>query len=658
MLRHYLELKEQYPDALLFYRMGDFYEMFFEDAQIAAPVLEVVLTARHKGAEHETPMCGVPHHALETYVGKALRAGFKVAICEQMEDPAKAKGLVRREVIRVVTPGTLSEPALLEGKEANLLAALVWKDGQGAGAFLDISTGEFFLRRWNAVEAGVDDLEILRPREVVFEEDTLPESLATWMERSGTCRSPLSQGTSVEGAAAGDVLRRQLGVATLSGFGLEDSDRAVVAAAAALMYARDTQKNDLAHIKNLKVREADEAPVVDSTTLANLDVFRNQREGTRTGTLLSVLDRTTISPGGRLLKTWLRWPLRSVEPLEQRHSAVDELLEKREVRSRIRELLPATGDPERMVSRAVLGSLMPKEAAALREGLRTAPDILGALSESDAEILREAAGVDPLPGLLGRLEEWLEENPAPSLKDGGVIAAGVHKELDECRDLARDSKRHVLALEKQEKEKTGIASLKIRYNRVFGYYLEVTRANQDLVPERYIRKQTLANAERYVTPELKELEEQILRAEERQLELEAKLFTELREAVAKEAEGIRNLARTLAQLDCLAALAEVADRQRYVRPVVLPPGDPIRIEGGRHPVVEQASREPFVPNDVVLDEETQIILLTGPNMGGKSTYLRQVALIVLMAQAGSFVPGVPGGNRSGGQDLHPGGSIG
>jgi DNA mismatch repair protein MutS len=643
MLRHYLEVKAEHPDAIVLYRMGDFYEMFFEDARRAAPILEVTLTARNKGTDNEAPMCGVPHHAVEGYVAKLLDAGLRVAICDQVEDPAEAKGLVRREVTRVVTPGTVSDPALLEGKEDNLLAAVVW-DGDGgagdagAGAFLDVSTGTFFARRWRTPEEGVEDLEVLRPREVLLDEEA-PEELRRWIERRGVCATPLAGDRHLDPRRAAELLERQFGTSTLKGFGLAPGEPAVLAAAAALAYARETQLSELAHVRGLTVQTVGEGLVLDPTTLANLEVFRNLREGGRKGTLLAVLDRTVTPPGGRLLRAWLRRPLTDPEAIGERHEAVGELVAEEARRERLRQHLERLGDPERLLSRAVLGTLAPREAAALREALAAAPEVLAEAAAGASPLLGRLAAADPLPGLLAELQRVLAEAPTGGVKDGGVIAPGVDPELDRCRSLARDSKRHILALEAAERERTGIGSLKIRYNKVFGYYIEVTRAHQHRVPADYIRKQTLVNAERYVTPEVKELEEQILAAEERQLVLEEEHYRRLQGTIAAEAAGLAALARAAATLDALATFAEVAARNRYARPRVTAAGEAIRIRDGRHPVVEVRGGEDFVPNDTELDSaDAQVVLLTGPNMGGKSTYLRQVALIALMAQAGSFVP--------------------
>jgi DNA mismatch repair protein MutS len=660
MVRQYLEIKAQHPDAVLLYRMGDFFEMFFDDALKAAPILEVQLTARNRGSDSEAPMCGIPHHALDTYLAKLLAAGLRVAICDQVEDPAKAKGLVRREVVRVVTPGTLSDPGLLDSKEDNLLAAVAWKGergepgesreaGAGAGAFLDVSTGDFFVRRWATAEEAADDLALLRPRELlVAAGGDLPPRLREWAERDCPCITPLAGDRLLDPRRAAELLQRHLGAGTLRGFGLQPDEPAVLAAASALAYARETQRSELSHVQALTVREVHDRLILDAATLANLEVFRPAAAaaaaapaglGRRRATLLGVLDRTATPPGARTLREWLRRPLRDPQAIGRRHEAVAELAADHPRRERLRDRLARAGDPERLLARAVLGTLSPREAAALRDGLAEAPAILAELAAAEAPLLAEISTADPLAGLAAELARVLEAVPAATLDEGGVIAAGVDPELDRYRSLTRDSKRHVLALEARERERTGIASLKVRYNRVFGYHLEVTRANQARVPADYIRRQTLANAERYVTPELKDLEDQILAAEERQVAIEQEHFRRLTAAVAGHAPGLHALAAALGTLDALAAFAETAARHRYTRPRMLPAGEAITIREGRHPVVEQASRDAFVPNDTEIDSgSSQIVLLTGPNMGGKSTYLRQVALIVLMAQAGSLVP--------------------
>ena len=642
MLRHYLELKARHPDALLFYRMGDFFELFFDDAIEASRLLGLTLTARQKGTESEAPMCGVPHHAAMGYAGKLLALGRKVVLCDQVEDPAQAKGLVRREVTRVLTPGTLAETGLLDAKEESLLAALLFEGERGAGAFLDVSTGAFFVRRFRDGAEALAELEATRPRELLAQDGELPPLVEAWAARSAVCRTPYGERLEV-GRAAAERLKRRLAVATLRGFGLDDEEPAVRAAAAALAYAEENQLAPLAHVRDLAVREARDRLVLDATTLANLEVLRNTQDGGAAGTLLELVDRTRSAPGGRLVRDWLRRPLADPAAIAARHDAVGELVNESARTARIREQLDRIPDLERLAGRAVLGTLTPREAAALRDGLSSAPRLLAELAGATSRLLIDAARVDPLAPLAAELERTVAPSPAVSLDEGGVVADGVDAELDEARSLARDSKSHVLALEARERERTGIGSLKVRYNRVFGYSIEISRAQAAKeaakVPPEYQRRQTLVNAERYATPELQELEAKILDAEGRQLEIERRIFGELRARVATEAAGLAALARALATVDVLAGFADLAARQRYARPDVLAPGAPIRVTDGRHPMVERALGDGFVANDTELDGSScQIVLLTGPNMGGKSTYLRQVALIVLLAQAGSFVP--------------------
>jgi len=638
MLRHYLELKTQYPDAVLFYRMGDFYELFFDDAVRVAPLLDLTLTARQKGTANEAPMCGVPHHAVAGYIGKLIRLGLKVAVCDQVEDPAQAKGLVRREVTRVVTPGTISELSLLESREENLLAGLFWQGGDGAGAFLDISTGSFFLRRWRDPVEAVAELEVLRPRELLCAPEDLPAMVRAWAERDVVCRTALD-GFLESPAKSAERLVRQFGVGTLRGFGLEEGEPGVRAAAAVLSYAQSTQKNRLDHVTEITLRSANDRLVLDATTLGNLEVLRAQRDPERGTSLLSVLDVSVTAPGGRLLRDWLRRPLKDLPAISERHDAIAALLADPPRRARLRAALARVADLERLTTRAVVGSLTPREAAALRDTLVAVPPIFGDLGALASGLIASAVATDPLADLSAGLVSGLEEEPAGSLDDGRVIASGVDGELDQYRSLASDAKRHILELEERERKRTGISSLKVRYNRVFGYSIEITRANQAAVPADYVRRQTLANAERYVTPEVQELEERILHAEDRRMAIEKRLYGELLARIAAGATRLQKLGQAIALVDVLAAFAEVAARRGYIRPAMAPAGSGVRIEEGRHPVLEAALGEAFVPNDLELDPEgSQIVLLTGPNMGGKSTYLRQAALLVLMAQAGSFVP--------------------
>ncbi len=638
MLRHYLEVKAAHPDALVFYRMGDFFELFYDDAVTAAPVLEVTLTARHKGRENEAPMCGVPHHALDAYLGRAVRAGFKVAICDQVEDPAEAKGLVRREVVRVVTPGTLSEPGLLEAAEDNLLAVVVWEGQVGALALLDVSTGLFEVQRVRQASDAVDALELARPREVVFG-GVLPTDLSLWLEARVSCRTEVGADQIPRPDRAGDELKRQLRIETLRGLGIDEPDVAVQAAAVALRYVRATQRQELGHLRHLSLREGSDALVLDATTLANLDVLQGSRDTSRQHSLLATVDATRTAAGGRLLRQWLRRPLRDLATIGARHEVVVELVADTTRRRALGDTLRQIADLERSSTRAVLGSIGPREAAALRDTLVGAPEVLALAGAGEAVRTKELAHTPACPGLAAELVRMLAPEPSHTVGDGGVIAAGVDAELDRARALARDVRRVILEREASERERTGISSLKIRYNKVFGYYIEITKANARNVPAEYIRKQTLVNAERYITPEIKALEEEVLAAEERQAALEVEWWNRVVEAIAAESENLRRLAHALAEIDVLRGFADVAAKRSWVAPRMTPAGGAMVVRDGRHPIVEGTTREPFVPNDALLDpDEAQIVVLTGPNMGGKSTWLRQIALICLLAQAGSLVP--------------------
>ena len=644
MLRHYLEIKAQHPGAIVLYRMGDFFELFFEDAEIAAPVLQVQLTARQKGTPSEAPMCGVPHHAIESYIGKLVVAGFRVAVCDQVEDPAEAKGLVKREVTRVITPGTVTELSLLDSSEPNLLLALLAEGDELAGALLDISTGSFFVERWTTVDEVIDDLTKIAPREVLYLPDQLDEPLKSWLRVNIACATELEPDLLDTPSQATDRLQRQLGVGSLRGFGLEKKELVVKAAAAALVYAEEAARASLDHVRSIEVRRRDQFVTLDEETLRNLEVFRNQREGTRQATLLWAIDRTVSPGGGRHLKDWLARPLLDAAAIEARLDAVDELVRKASARQRVLEHLKRIGDVERLLARAVLGNMTPVEAAGLRAALEEAPLALAPIESVESPALVDIARVDALPDLCSKLSQNLVAEPPSHFRSGGVIAPGVDTELDRARSLANDGKEHLLALQAREREKTGIGSLKVRYNRVFGYFIEVTKAQQERVPEHYIRKQTLTNAERYFTEELKALEEQVLGAEDLQLSLEEEIFDRLRLAIAAEAVRLRALALALSRLDVFAGLAEVAARHDYCRPKLTGIGGPLNIEDGRHPVVERtvsasSVSDVFVANDLDLDgQQEQIVVLTGPNMGGKSTYLRQVALTALLAQCGGFVP--------------------
>jgi DNA mismatch repair protein MutS len=624
--------------------MGDFYEMFYEDAKLASRLLELTLTARGKGTDNVVPMCGFPHHQLEAYTARLVRAGQRVAICDQVEDPRKAKGLVRREVVRIVTPGTVTDPEQLEAKDNAWVGAVATASKRLGAAFLDLSTGEFLA--WesatDAAEAWVALAERLReftPREIIHAEDfEFPEPFKN--ERSGGALFSSADAYTFSPQPAADLLRSHFKVASLDGFGLRDRPAAAAAAGGLLQYVQETQKCGLEHLNELLFHEPSSYLLLDPATRRNLELERSLRDGGRHGSFLHAVDATLTSPGGRLLRRWLLAPLLDPEQITARHDVVDALLRRPDARSRAREQLDHIHDIERLLARAVGGTINPREMLALRLSLERLPDLLAALEPIDAALLRETLDtLDLCPDVAQRLARALVDEPPVSLKDGGVIGGGFNAELDELRSIRKDGRAYIASLEAKEREASGITSLKVKFNKVFGYFIEVSKANLHLVPEHYHRKQTISTGERFVTPELKEYEAKVLNAQERIEELELELFRQLRAEVAGHAARLKTVARAVALVDVLAGLAETAAAHDYTRPVV-DRGDVLRITGGRHPVVERSLTDKrFVPNDTELDAGGRAIaVLTGPNMGGKSTYLRQVAQIVLLAQAGSFVP--------------------
>jgi DNA mismatch repair protein MutS len=637
MLRQYLELKEQAGSALLLYRMGDFYELFFEDAQNAAPVLGIALTRRRHNEAVDAPMCGVPHHALGSYLGKLLDNGYRVAVAEQVEDPAKAKGLVRREIVRTHTPGTISSTELLDGTEHCFLAAFGGEEGDFALSWLEISTGSFEGLRSDDAHIISEQLARLRPREVLVAEgwdgweDLWPSELAP----PAVTPMPAEQFSPTAGE---DRIRRILNVGTLRGYGLESGERLVGMAGALLAYAESTQGSSFAHLTGFSRRQSGDALVIDRASLNNLEVER-AADGRRQGSLVGVLDNTKTRMGTRRLRDWLVRPSVELETIGERHHSVAELTDDSTLLHSLRSTLEGIPDLERLAARVGMGLATPRELQSLRAGLDQLPAVADAVVKATSPMLRRlATDLDPLTDLAAMLHERLAAVPA-TVPGQGVIAGGWDPELDEQRHLARGGKELVAGVESVERERTGISSLKVRYNKVFGYFIEVSKANLDRVPDHYDRRQTLTNAERFTTVELKDLESKILAAEERAAARERELFDELLAELARHAQRIGTCASNLSRLDVLAAFADRARRWNYCRPQMSDaPG--MTITEGRHPVLEEIQREPpFIANDCVLDpHESQIVLLTGPNMGGKSTYLRQVALTVLMAHAGSFVP--------------------
>ncbi len=643
LMRQYLSLKRKYPDAILFFRVGDFYETYGKDAILVSKELGIALTVRDRERDR-TPMAGVPHHAAEPYIAKLVRRGYKVAIAEQLEEPSPKKKLVRRDVVRIITPGTVIEETILEDKFNNYLAGVVKaKKGYGV-AFLDISTSEFFTTQLvgdRALDDLLTELSRFSPAEIV-----LPESLYADKEFVAKIREYLERVAFTpypdyhfDYEFARETLLQHFKVTSLEGFGCEGMPLAVSAAGAVLSYVLDTQKMQVENIKTLKTYHVAQYMILDGTTIRNLELLQNFRDLSTRGTLLEVLDKTVTSMGSRLLKRWILQPLINVKEINRRLDAVEELVNNSFLREEIRELLDEVYDIERIISRLNLGRLNPKDMIALKESLKRIPQIADLLKDTKSDLLREIReDLNGLPEIVDLIERAIVDDPPPTVQEGGIIKDGFNEELDKLREVVRKGKQWILELEQRERARTGIKSLKVGYNKVFGYYIEVPKSQANRVPKDYIRKQTLTNAERFITPELKEYEAQVLNAEDRIKELEYQIFQEIRNKVCEKTEEIQKTAKALATLDVLTTFAKIAVEYNYVRPIV-DDSDVIEIKAGRHPVVEQMIEEDFVPNDAYLNNTTdQILIVTGPNMAGKSTYLRQVALIVLLAQMGCFVP--------------------
>ncbi|MCD6452591.1 MAG: DNA mismatch repair protein MutS [Acidobacteria bacterium] len=640
-MKQYREIKRRHKDAILFFRMGDFYEMFFEDAITCSRELEIALTSRTKSEEGKIPMCGVPYHAVEGYITKLIRRGYKVAICEQVEDPKQAKGIVRREVVRIITPGTALDSSLLEEKEGNYLAAILPEEDRVGISFIELSTGEFTateISSGDIWEKVVDELNHFKTSELIIPEGIeLPNRIKE--EFPLITITPLSSWIFSPDYAPRMILEH-FGVSSLAPFGLEGFPLASSAAGALLHYLKETQKSELSHIESLSYFNTEDYMVIDSATVRNLELTRSAIDGSREGSLLGVIDFTVTGMGGRKLRSWLLRPLKGKKEIEERLSGVEELVNDPRRREKLRSILKRMHDIGRLVGRISVGTAMPRDLIALGSSLARLPEIREEIAGCYSKIIGKLQGeIDPLEDVRELIEKAIVDEPPATVREGGLIKDGFSYELDELRKISREGKGYIASLEEKERKRTGISSLKVGYNKVFGYYIEVSKANLSLVPDDYIRKQTLVGGERFITPELKEYEAKVLTAEERIGELEYQLFLEVREKVSQAAGRIKKTADALATLDVLCSLAEVAVRNRYTRPKITE-GDEIKIIAGRHPVVEEIMKdERFIPNDCYLNTDThQILIITGPNMGGKSTYLRQVALITIMAQMGSFVP--------------------
>lgn len=641
MMRQYMEIKAQYPDAILFFRLGDFYEMFMEDAVTASRILDITLTSRNKGSAEEVPLCGIPYHSCQPYVAKLVEAGHKVAICEQVEDPKVAKGIVRREVVRVITPGLVVDSDTLTPNENNFLAAVSLADKKGCGvAVLDITTGEFRVTQAEGCDAARSELVSLQPREILVAEDQRQALEAVLRSVSGNWLVNVVPDWVVDLEPSQQRLLDFFNCASLDRFGCASLPEAVRAAGAVLYYVEQTQKGMAGHIRPLVTYHSCDYMVLDNSTRRNLELTATLQDGGRRGSLLGVLDRTVTAMGGRKMRQWIHHPLVDLEAIKHRHEAVRELMVESLLRGDLRDDLDGVYDLERLNSKIAMGNANAKDLVALRRSLERLPGILLGLNSLQSGLASVfCQRIDPLQDVADLIGRALVADPPFVLREGGLMRDGYHPELDELRDIRRNGKAWIARLEAEQRERTGISSLKVRFNKVFGYYIEVTRTHLGRVPEDYQRKQTLANAERFITPQLKEYEEKVLGAEDRLFELEFELFQQLREQIALQGRRVQQTAEALAELDVILSLADVAHSRDYVCPT-MDDSDRLVIEGGRHPVIEAMNLgEHFVPNDVEMDcRENQIMIITGPNMAGKSTFMRQVALITLMAHMGSLVP--------------------
>ena len=641
MMQQYLEIKSKYPDALLLYRMGDFYELFMEDAVVAAQVLEIALTSRDRQAENPVPMCGVPYHAAEGYIAKLVSANHKVAICEQVEDPKKAKGLVRREVTRVITPGLILDTQNLSAKQPNYLAAVASSsENKSFGlSFLDISTAEFKVVELDSQDVLVEELLRVSPKELLLPEGYDPEFSKKLQHYLQVTLTHLNY-DSFDRRRSEERLVEHFQVHSLSGFGINDMNLGIQAAGAILAYIQANHLGNSSHVKRLLPYSRSDFMVLDEATVRNLEIFQSNSFQGRKGSLLDIVDRTRTAMGGRKLQQWLRYPLLDPASIDTRQQAVKELKENVAIRTQILSLLEKINDVERLNSRNTTGNANPRDIVALKKSLQVLPSLRENIAACTSGRLQELhAAWDDLSDVADLAEQTLLDPPPANLNAGGAIRLGVHPDLDHYVRLSRDAKSWMADYESNERRKTSISSLKVRYNKVFGYFIEVSKSNLPSVPPEYVRKQTLVNAERFITEELKTFETQVLQADEKRLELEQQIFVELRRKIAMESERIQKMASITAAIDCLASLAEVAAKYDYCCPQ-LDESDVIHIRDGRHPVIEHFLPEgQFVPNDLDMDHDNQqVLIITGPNMAGKSTILRQAALIVLLAQVGSFVP--------------------
>ncbi len=662
MFRQYLEIKKQYPGTLLFFRLGDFYELFNEDAKTGARELDITLTARHKDSPNPVPMCGVPHHAAAGYIAKLVKKGYRVAICEQTEEAGQGKKLVNREVARIITPGTAIDEQLLEKKNPIFLASVCGSGECFGAAYLELSTGEFFATQIEGKESWskiCSDIESYSPKEILF-----PASIEKLVASSFENLTPQNQTESgnvsfvnfktstnfssvltplddwlFEMRDCEELLKKQFAVRELAGFGLDCKSEALRAAGACLRYAQDTQKASAEHIYEINLIEANDFMVLDSVTLQNLEIIESKNDDkNKKRSLLGVIDKTITGMGARLLRSWILRPSIKRSEIQTRLSAVTELTDTI-LRDQIRFLLKEVSDLERLVGKLNLGTVTPRDLIALNRSLSQTPHINQSLSDAKSLLIQVLSeNIFELPEIRSLIEISIADEPPINLNDGGVIREGFNSDLDELRQISRSAKQTIAAFEETEKRRSGISNLKVKFNNVFGYFIEISKGNLNRVPEDYERRQTLTNAERFTTPQLKEWEEKVLGADEKIIQIETEIFNEIRSKVREETRNLQSTARALATLDVLASLAEIAVRQNYVCPI-LHDGDEIEIKNGRHPIVEVFSRDQFIPNDLLMNNSTdRLLIITGANMSGKSTIMRQIAIIQILAQIGSFVP--------------------
>lgn len=641
MMKQYMETKSQYQDCILFYRLGDFYEMFFDDAITASRELEITLTGKNCGLEERAPMCGVPYHAVDSYLNRLVSKGYKVAICEQVEDPKTAKGIVKREVIRIVTPGTNLNTQALDETKNNYIMCIVYIADRYGVSIADISTGDYFVTEIPDSSGLMDEIYRFSPSEIICNEAFYMSGLDldNLKSRFGITINSLDSWY-FDDAVCKEKLLEHFKVSSFTGLGLADYDCGIISAGALLQYLLETQKNSLSNLTHITPYVSGKYMMLDSSTRRNLELCETLREKQKRGSLLWVLDKTKTAMGARTMRKFVEQPLIDKPSILKRLDAVQELKEQAITREEIREYLTPVYDLERLITRITYGSANPRDLMAFAGSIEMLPPVRLLLGDMQSELLREICGeIDPLEDLCTLIKNSIQEDPPLAMKEGNIIRDGYNEEVDKLRRAKSDGKDWLAKLENDEREKTGIKNLRIRYNKVFGYYLEVTNSYKDLVPDYYTRKQTLANAERYITPELKELEDMILGAEDKLYALEYELYTEVRDKIGAEVERIQKTAKAVGHLDVFASLALVAEQNNYVRPKINEKGI-IDIKEGRHPVVEKMiPNDMFIPNDTYLDDKKhRISIITGPNMAGKSTYMRQTALIALMAQIGSFVP--------------------